>query len=913
MNESALTSDCPACGRSVPSDGKLCPYCGEHLEPKPVSTTETAPPEPTFDLRASALASGSGTGSIDDARFTPGTMLTDRYRIVGLLGKGGMGEVYRADDLTLRQPVALKFLPEALSKDPKRLERFLHEVRVARHVSHPNVCRVYDIAQLDGQQFISMEYVDGEDLAAVLRRLGRPSPQKALQIARQLCAGLGAAHEKGVLHRDLKPHNVMIDGQGKVRITDFGLAGFVEDLIDKDLHVGTPAYMAPEQLAGRGASIKTDIYALGLVLYEIFTGERAYEGTSRAEIARIQSEGSPTSLSTHVGDIDPVVERVILRCLEREPSQRPSSALAVAAALPGGDPLAAALAAGETPDPAMVAAAGDVGGLRLAIALPCLLFVIAGLAAIGLLNNSVALFRQVPMPLSPDVLAFRASELLKQLGYQEPPADRAYGFRADDEYLRYIEKNDESPDRWSRLRTGRPTAIQFWYRQSPDIMMTEPSEGKVNPWIPPLTQSGMAKVWLETNGRLHYLEIVPPQRVETAIDQNPTPNTDWPLLFELADLEFASFAPAAPEWNPTVACDERAAWVGTVPGRDDTPLRIEAGAFRGKPVYFQTIYPWTRPWRMELQLPDFAESIGGYVFLSLIVGVLIASILFAWHNLKQRRGDRSAAFRLAVAIFLLGTVNWGLRTDHVSQPWPEFFLFLIGTGSNLFFAAWLGVLYIAVEPYVRRIWPQVLISWTRLVQGRVRDPLVGRDILAGVCLGVAVALLKTMNHFLGEWFGHLPPTPRYGELLFGRYLIAQVMQPFFIFLACWNLFILFGFRVLLRRRWLAVIGYFALFTMLTALESSQQYQGWAIFASALLAATYTAIMLVAFLRFGLLAAIGVFLVESVHNNAPITLDFSAWYAGGGLFSMLLILAVAAYGFHTSLAGRPLFKDELLSD
>ncbi|MFQ5463178.1 MAG: serine/threonine-protein kinase [Phycisphaerae bacterium] len=184
-------------------------------------------------------------------------MLTERYRIVGLLGKGGMGEVYRADDLKLRQSVALKFLPAALSKDSRRLERFHHEVRVARQVSHPNVCRVYDIGEAEGQPFISMEYVDGEDLASLLRRIGRLPQDKVLQIARQICAGLAAAHDKGVLHRDLKPHNVMIDGRGRVRVTDFGLAGFVEDFAGRDVAAGTPAYMAvvPEY------SIRGDIAA----------------------------------------------------------------------------------------------------------------------------------------------------------------------------------------------------------------------------------------------------------------------------------------------------------------------------------------------------------------------------------------------------------------------------------------------------------------------------------------------------------------------------------------------------------------------------------------------------------------------------------------------------------------------------
>ena len=151
-------------------------------------------------------------------------MLAERYRIIGLLGQGGMGEVYRANDLKLGQPVALKFLPAATTRSDL-LARFHAEVRIARQVSHPNVCRVYDIGEVDGSTFLSMEYVDGEDLRSLLRRIGRLPGDKALEIARRLCAGLAAAHDKGVLHRDLKPANIMIDGRGQVLITDFGLAG----------------------------------------------------------------------------------------------------------------------------------------------------------------------------------------------------------------------------------------------------------------------------------------------------------------------------------------------------------------------------------------------------------------------------------------------------------------------------------------------------------------------------------------------------------------------------------------------------------------------------------------------------------------------------------------------------------------
>ena len=151
-------------------------------------------------------------------RFTPGFMVAGRYRIVAPLGRGGMGEVYRADDTKLGQPVALKFLREAVTHDPGRLERLFAEVRIGRQISHPNVCRLYDVVETGGQHFLAMEFVDGEDLASLLRRIGRLPADKALEIARHLGAGLAAAHDKGVIHCDLTPANVMIDGRGEMAI-----------------------------------------------------------------------------------------------------------------------------------------------------------------------------------------------------------------------------------------------------------------------------------------------------------------------------------------------------------------------------------------------------------------------------------------------------------------------------------------------------------------------------------------------------------------------------------------------------------------------------------------------------------------------------------------------------------------------
>jgi len=258
--------------------------------------------------------------------------------MISMLGRGGMGEVFRAHDLTLGQPVALKFLPESMI-DKSTLERFRNEVRIARRISHPNVCRVYDIGETDNQVFLSMEYVDGEDLSLLLRRIGRLTRDKALAIARKICAGLAAAHDKGVLHRDLKPSNIMIDARGEVRIMDFGLAGLAREI--EDVRSGTPAYMAPEQLVGKEVTARSDIYALGLVLYELFTGKPAFEGNTNDEIVRVRRESTPHRISNLVRELDPAVKMVILRCLEEEPENRPSSALIVSAALPGGEYLIA--------------------------------------------------------------------------------------------------------------------------------------------------------------------------------------------------------------------------------------------------------------------------------------------------------------------------------------------------------------------------------------------------------------------------------------------------------------------------------------------------------------------------------------------------------------------------------------------
>ena len=372
----------------------------------------TVGPTPTGTTPGAATPFTAGP-----SRFAPGAIVAGRYRLVALLGRGGMGEVYRADDLTLDQPVALKFLPEGVAATDTRIAQFHNELRVARQVSHKNVCRLYDLGEADGRRFLTMEYVDGEDLSSSLRRFGRIPPDKAVQIARQLCAGIAAAHEKGVLHRDLKPANVMLDGNGDVRITDFGIATLGEAW--ETASSGTPQYMAPELLAGRPATTKSDIFALGLILFEVFTGKRAYEAKTLGELKQLHDTATLTTPSSIVRDLDPAVERVILRCLEKDPEKRPASALTVAAALPGGDPLAAALAAGETPSPELLVAAGESVAVPVAPALAMLagFFLVLVLGVVAGSRGSVV--SQLPMAIPRDALADRARSDSQEAGLRK--------------------------------------------------------------------------------------------------------------------------------------------------------------------------------------------------------------------------------------------------------------------------------------------------------------------------------------------------------------------------------------------------------------------------------------------------------------------------------------------------------------
>jgi predicted Ser/Thr protein kinase len=873
-----------------------CGTCGSPVDERGLCAKCTA----TRTVAISRSPSSHSTRS--QGRFAPGETLGGRYRIIAMLGKGGMGEVYRADDLILDQAVALKFLPEAVAHNEHAVDRFRNEVRTARQVSHPNVCRVYDLGEMEGLYFLSMEYVDGEDLGSLLRRIGRLPADKALEIARKLCAGLAAAHEKGVLHRDLKPANVMLDARGQVLLTDFGLAGLAEELQGAEVRNGTPAYMAPEQLAGHEVSIRSDIYALGLVLYEIFTGKLPFESSTLTDLMRAQQESSPPSLTSVVRDLDPAIERVILRCLNPKPSLRPASALAVAAALPGGDPLAAALAAGETPSPEMVAAAGEGEGLSLKIAIPLLAFVLIAAPAVYAYRTRTSALNMIAPEYGPEVMTLKSREMARQFGVTERPYDESSRYAWDDGILGYFRKNNANPD-WRALLAAHPEAFVFQYRSHVvpltgvmihDDLMTP---GVVYPDDPPFVESGMMRLTLDAQGHLLSFERIPPQH-ETAPKDAPPP--DWSALFNAAGLDFTKFQPSTPQWTSLAASDARLAWSAETP----FPRRVEAAVLHNQPVYFSVVEPWTKADRA----PDASPSNSNGVILGILSTVMLisclAAALLAAGNLRRQRGDRRGAFRIAVFITAAQLALWLCR-GHLLLSLGTFGTFIIAMCNSIFYGVVLWTVYLALEPYVRRRWPQTLISWSAVLIGRFRDAVVGRDVLIGCAAGTTIGIIDraadAWSARLGGWTPDLDTTLTLTGLR-GSLAAVFIGVPHAIRDTLFFFLVIFLCRAVLRNQWLGAVAFAALFAVTNNIESAAH--PWF---STSVAFVILFGMGVVVLRWGLLAA-AVMLFFANISNIPAAVS-SAWYFGESMFLLGLGLAIAAWAFYVSLGGRKLWKED----
>ena len=567
-----------------------------------------------------------------------------------------------------------------------------------------------------------------------------------------------------------------------------------------------------------------------------------------------------------------------------------------------------------TPSPELVAAAGETEGFKPRTAIACLAFIIAGIAASLVLNPKVSLPGIVPLGASPEVMAAKAQNLIGEFGYTAPPVDSAYRYKYDRDYLRHIEDHDKSRGRWEQLKSGNPSAIEFWYRTSPRYL--EPgfflgagtSNGAVDSDDPPRDATGMTFTVLDPSGRLEYFEAVPPQKDEAKATAS-TP--DWEALFKAAGLDMAKFKTCEPEWIPPQWSDARSAWTGVAPGRTDVALRVEAAAYRGRPVYFQLIWPWTRATRMQAFQATAQTKIINRVILAIFLAVLIGAVLLARRNLRLGRGDRRGAFRLAIFVFLLFVAAWVLTAHHLPTA-DEFGLFVMGSSFALFVAGVAWLLYIGLEPYVRRRWPNSIISWSRVLAGQWRDPLVGRDLLAGVTLGVVLHVWFQLGDRAEGWFGKLPPQPDTSTLLslLGvRASTGWVLSEIAVWLGFGLMifFLFFLLRLLLRRDWLAGTVFVLIFVLAEALPGK-----YPIVDSVLVAVAYGSLILI-LKRFGFLPLVAFGVSEAVLGSLIQTTHLGAWYAGSTIVGIVFVLALAIYGFKTSLGGQPIFSGSALDN
>jgi serine/threonine-protein kinase len=476
----------------------------------------------------------------------------------------------------------------------------------------------------------------------------------------------------------------------------------------------------------------------------------------------------------------------------------------------------------------------------------------------------------------------------------------------DTDYLHYIQDKQKTLARWNVLNNDEPPAICFWYRESPRLFTPyTPVDnlvyGRVAVDEPKMDISGMTLVGLSPGGRLLHFEAVPPQVDEV---KGPAPTPDWAPLLQAAGFEPAQLKSVEPKWFPLAWGDTRTAWEGTWPqSPSGVPVRIEAASYRGKPIYFDMISPWDRPVRMVQNSNTSQNRIGQIFSFVLTTVIILGGIWIASRNIRLQRGDFPGALRLAVFVFAVGMVNWALLAHHNGSR-AEYVIGILAISVSLFFSGITWLLYVALEPYIRRYWPNTLISWVRMLKGQFRDPVLGRDILIGMLLGVTVDVLEHLQPIVEAALGKAPSQPT-GFTLFALEGIRGSLAATFysatqsLSSALVIFFIFFLVRLIVRKTWLAAV-------LVTVIFSVPVLGAEHVLIDAVFTLPVIAAFLVVLYRFGLVALAAFFFAERMADNMPITLPLGAWYAEGGIVAVVAILLVAIYGFRAARAGKPLF-------
>jgi hypothetical protein len=421
----------------------------------------------------------------------------------------------------------------------------------------------------------------------------------------------------------------------------------------------------------------------------------------------------------------------------------------------------------------------------------------------------------------------------------------------------------------------------------------------------------MTTVALTGSGDLWRFFAVPPQ--QDAAGGPAAPPVDWSPFFTEAGLASSAFQPVEPEWSPPGYADTRVAWVGRYDDAPEWPVRVEAASYRGRPVAFQVLWPWSRPLRTRPFEPGVGERIAGGIIVALITLALLGGLVIARRHIRQGKGDRRGAFRLALAIAAADFTGGCLVAAHHVSALEEWSLIMSLASAALFGGGVVWLYYIALEPLVRKRWPDRIIAWTRLVSGRPRDPLVGREILVGVVMGVWLVVLNGLTGLAANRT-RLPTVFGVDTLDRLRSLAGAASSLLSVFSestgqALVLLFLIVFLRAALRRTVPAMTVFGLIVAAVLALQQSDDFGRLALVWGALAATVFT----FAIGRVGLLALAATLLTARIVAGLPLLMDPSTWYAGAVALPLVALAALVAWAARAALAGRSLFDVRLPGD